>query len=174
MVLTVVWFLTSLCTNILTEGHKHKDPWLSGHFEPFSDSRMWHLFLGPPEAFPGAFDTVTNSRCGWRGQGKGEVGLAVPLLILACVCVCSTCIFWLQGRETCVEDFDLWGSEHDDYDLPSKKLTSALRTSKHLFHFCYIIRPKAFDGCVTNTNSYSSLLSEASKLPLGADFSCRH
>lgn len=44
--------------------------------------------------------------------------------------------------------FDLWGSEHDNYYLPSKKLTTALRTSKHLFPFYYIIRPSLLDYCI--------------------------
>lgn len=61
------------------------------------------------------------------------------------------CVFvrpLISGRRKRVEDFDLQGSEHND--LPSKKLTSAVGTSKHLFPFYYISRPKkkSFDGCV--------------------------
>ena len=44
--------------------------------------------------------------------------------------------------------FDLRGSEHDNYYLPSKKLTTALRTSKHLCPFYYIIRPTTSDGSI--------------------------
>lgn len=55
-----------------------------------------------------------------------------------CECVCA--LFDIREEETRAEDFDLQGSKHDD--LPSKKLTSAVRTSKHLLTFYYISRPK--------------------------------
>lgn len=77
------------------------------------------------------------------------------------VCVCVS--FDIREKETRAEDFDLQGSEHED--LPSKKLTSAVQTSKHLFSFYYISRPKKNHlMAVYNASSYSFLHSKASKL----------
>lgn len=66
----------------------------------------------------------------------------------ACVRVCSRegNRLWLWGGGNMCRRFDLWGSEHDNYYLPSKKLTTALRASKLSFPFYYIIRPMTLDS----------------------------
>lgn len=76
-----------------------------------------------------------------------QIKAAVKVVVLWLhVCVCDGAQIeqhrlWLQGGGgNMCRRFDLWGSEHDNYYLPSKKLTTALKTSKPLCPFYYIIR----------------------------------
>lgn len=108
----------------------------------------------------------------WVTSGyEREGGPAVPveaLLKIAVVCECMCVYMWRGGhrndsreKETC-RRFDLWGSKHDNYYFPSKKLTTALRTSKHLFSLYYMIKQKML--AMSNTISCSSLTSKPVKL----------
>lgn len=108
----------------------------------------------------------------WVTSGyEREEGPAVPveaLLKIAVVCECMCVYMWQGGqrndsreKETC-RRFDLWGSKHDNYYLPSKKLTTALRTSKHFFSFYYMIKQKML--AMSNTIWCSSLTSKPVKL----------
>lgn len=149
------------------------------------------IYFWATRSFPWGLRHCDQHQMWMAGAGyEGQRFPAVPGLIytllcaFACMCVCvSACacmcarVVWLREEETHVADFDLWGTEHDD--LPSKKLTNAVRTSTHVFPFYYIIRAKTFDNCVTNTSSYGSSHSKGRKLREWAcsyvsNFSCRH
>lgn len=120
-------------------------------------------FWGPPKSSPGGFRTLTITRCGWLMRGiKGWRAQQIKAAVkVVAVCLCAYMQegghrFWLRGGGNMCRRFDLWGSEHDNYYLPSKKLTTALRTSKHLCPFYYIIKEQPWMA-PSDINSRTSL-----------------
>lgn len=125
---------------------------------PLGVQDVTFILQGPPKPVPVDLDTLISSRCGWLKQGmKGWRALQFPYSeqIKAAAKTVACVYLWWEGtdfdfreEETC-RRFDLWGSEHDNYYLPSKKLTTALRTSKHLFPFYYVNKCKQMlDGYI--------------------------
>lgn len=89
-------------------------------------------------------DTVRQGGgpAGTAGCREGWCGVSVCVSGWVCVCVYQGgSRLTLGGGGNMCRRFDLWGSEHDNYYLPSKRLTTALRASKLLFPFYYIISP---------------------------------
>lgn len=121
------------------------------------------ILQGPPKPVPLDLDILTSSRCGWLKQGmKGWSTLQFPYSeqIKAAAKTVACVYLWWEGtdfdfrEEEMCRRFDLWGSEHENYFLPSKKLTTALRTSKHLFPFHYINKCKQMlDGYIYSPSS---------------------